>query len=296
MPKLILSHGGVDMPEDEATFDVLRKACERAWGETDAVDSIVAGLGVLEDDPAFNAGYGSVLTSAGTVEVDAAIVDARSGRHGAVGAVPGVRHPIAVAGAVLRSGGPVLLSGHGAGDFARSIGHDSSDLKTAEQVAAWRATLSGMSASPFTGRPAPPSTETIGCIVIDGATATAGSSTGGVSGKLPGRIGDSAILGAGLWADEGSAVLCSGAGEAMISLSLARRVGERITSGANVHDTVRWAVRTAADECGAVSAVLAVETRSLSIAAAHSGASFPVVAQRGDARWVVEVERLAPPA
>lgn len=296
MTRLILSHGGVDMSDDDATFSTLRRACDRAAEAADPIDAVVAGLAVLENDPAFNAGYGSVLTADGTVEVDAAIVNARSRQYGAVGAVPGLRQPAAVAAEVLRSDGPVLLAGNGAMQFARSHGHHDEDLTTDEQRRALESMRAGTLASMFTGREAAPSTETVGCIVVDGNSATAGSSTGGVLGKLPGRIGDSAILGAGVWADEHSAVVCSGAGEAMISLGLARRVGERIAAGEDVQDAVRWAVRTAAEELRAVSAVLAVDIDSGAVGAAHCGASFPVIAQRDGAPRIVAAERLAGPA
>jgi len=278
------------MPEDEMTFAVLRQACDAAAKGGDAVDSVVDGLAVLEADPAFNAGYGAVLTSDGRVEVDAAVVDGGSGSYGAVGAAPGLAHPAAVAAAVLRAGGPVLLAGAGAAAFARSIGQDESDLRTEEQSLALRDFQSGVSASPFTGRAAP-STETVGCIVVRETTA-AGSSTGGVCGKPAGRIGDSAILGAGLWADDTSAVVCSGAGEAMITLALARRTGERIARGESPQSAARWAVRLAAEERGAVAAVLAVNTSDLTVAAVHSGSSFPVVAGSQGGQWIVESERL----
>lgn len=284
------------MRQDDATYAALRKACESADQATEPIDAVVRGLAVLEADPAFNAGYGSVLTGDGSVEVDAAIIDGGSGRYGAVGAAPGLLHPAATAAAILHSDGPVLLSGQGAVDFARSVGQEQHDLKTEEQVLALRALRAGAAASPFTGRTMPPSTETVGCIVIEHGVATAGSSTGGVCGKLPGRIGDSAILGAGLWADRRAAILCSGAGEAIISLSLARRVGERLSTGENARNAVRWAVRTAAVEWGAVAAVLAVDLATLTIAAAHNGGSFPVVAHSPDKQWIVEPAPIEPDA
>lgn len=294
MSRLVLTHGGVDMAEDEATYATLRRACASAARQGRPVDAVVAGLGVLEDDPRFNAGYGSVLTATGTVEVDAAIVDGSTGRYGAVGAVPDLRHPSAVAAEILHRDGPVLLSGEGAAQFARSVGHDPSVLTTEEQVRAWRDFREHGMVSPFTGRPVSLSTETVGCIVLEKA-ATAGSSTGGVCGKHPGRIGDSAILGAGIWVDENVAVLCSGAGEAMIKLGLARGVSDRVRSGDRLDEAVDWGVATAASRLGVVAAVLAVDVPQRMVAAAHCGSSFPVMAQDETGQWIVDARALPGP-
>ncbi|MCU1432536.1 MAG: asparaginase [Actinotalea sp.] len=292
MLKLVLAHGGVDMTADEASFDVLRRACALAWAHDDAVDGVAAGIGALEDDPRFNAGYGSVLTSDGTVEVDAAVVDGRTGRYGAVAAVPGLRHPAAAAAELLRRDGPVLLSGLGALTFAEGMGHVAADLRTEEQVQVWREMQAGATPSRFTGRAPAPSSETVGCVVVDGGAAAVGSSTGGVCGKHPGRVGDSAILGAGLWADDRCAVLCSGQGEAMITLGLARGVSHKMAEGATVGEAVRWAVSYAAKERGAVAAVLAVGLADLTVAAAYNGASFPVMARTEGREWEVQAERV----
>ena len=295
MRQVVIAHGGVDMSSGEASLASLGAACD-LWmvnlGANEPTAAVVSGIGVLEDDVQFNAGYGSVLTADGTVEVDAAVVDGTSGRYGGVGAARGLRHPARVAELVLRSPGAVLLSGHGAEQFASRHGEGYEDLRTPEQQQVWESTARGETVSPFTGRTAAPSTETVGCIAVRGSSVAAASSTGGVFGKPVGRIGDSAILGAGLWADSSSAVLCSGEGEAMISLQLARRVADRIAAGDTAANATRWGVRLAGSELAAVSAVVAVSVADIDIAAAHSGASFPVVASNGRRRWVVESTRV----
>ena len=291
MSQLVLAHGGVDMACSDESIASLGLACVAGLGELAAygpLKAAVAGVSVLEDDPQFNAGYGSVLTAEGTVEVDAAVVEGSSGRYGGVGAARGLRHPARVAEMVLHSAGAVLLSGPGAEQLALRHGETIEDLRTIEQQHIWERLARGEALSPFTGRVAAPSTETVGCIALEGLSVAAASSTGGVCGKLPGRIGDAAILGAGLWADAQSAVLCSGEGEAMISLQLARRVADRIAAGDTAAAATRWAVGLAASELAAVSAVVAVRIADLDAAAAHSGASFPVVASDGASRWVIE--------
>lgn len=282
------------MGADDASLESLGRACASAWSAETLVDAVVAGLSVLEDDPRFNAGFGSVMTADGDVEVDAGVVEGSTGRYGAVAAVRGLRHPAAVAACVMRSRDAVILSGEGAQRFAASMGHPTSELKTYDQRMAWRAARAGgESVSRFTGRATvAPSTETVGCMVARGADGAAGSSTGGVLGKHAGRIGDSAILGAGIWADKSSAVLCSGQGEAMISLSLARRVADRISGGEPVERAVRWAVTYAEQESGARSAVVAMRVADRQVAAAHNGASFPIMVTDGVRDWLLQPERL----
>lgn len=292
MTELVLVHGGVDMGADAAALAVLREAATAACTAPDPLEAVVAGIAVLEDHPLFNAGYGSVLNDDGDVEVDAAVVDGTSGRYGAVGAAPGVRHPAQLALGVLRAGRSSLVSGLGARRLAERAGHASEDLRTPEQQEVWRALRDGSVVSAFTGRPVAPSTETVGCLALRGGRLVAGSSTGGVCGKELGRIGDSAILGAGVWADERAAVVCSGDGESMIVLHLARRTAERVHRGEPVGEAVCWAVRTAAEERSAVCAVLALDV-SGNYAGAHNGASFPVVVANGGGGSVVPVEQLA---
>lgn len=292
MRDLVLVHGGVDMGVDPLSLQVLSDAASTACTRPDPLEAVVAGIAVLEDHPLFNAGYGSVLNDKGEVEVDAAVVDGGSGRYGAVGAAPGVRHPAQWALDVLRAGRSSLVSGLGARRLAERAGHTEEDLRTSEQLEVWLALRNGTVASAFTGRPVAPSMETVGCLSLRRGRLVAGSSTGGVCEKEPGRIGDSAILGAGLWADERTAVVCSGDGESMIVLHLARRIAERVSRGEPVAEAVRWAVRLAAEERGAVCAVLALHV-SGSFAGAHNGASFSVVVTDGSRGSLVPVEQVA---
>lgn len=281
------------MDSGDDALETLARAAAAGWAgdPRQGMDAAVEAVAVLEDDPAFNAGLGSVLNEAGLVEVDAAVVDGATGRYGAVGAVPGVRHAARLALHVLRDGRASLLSGPGARRLAGDLGEDEGDLRTAEQLAVWQDGRTGEVASRFTGRPVAPSTETVGCLVANSTHVLAASSTGGVCGKPVGRIGDSAVLGAGLWADAHVGVLCSGDGESMIALHLARSVAARFTSGSALRDAVTWGVTLAGRERGATCAVLAV-TSDGDVAAAHNGASFPVVAYDGSRTRLVPSSRL----
>lgn len=174
-----------------------------------AVDAVVAAIRVLEDDPVFNAGFGSVLNSDGEVELDAALIDGATLDVGSVAAVRGVRHPIEAARALLRDE-PVFLVGEGAARYAAEKGVGLCDPKfhVAPEMLADEAC------------------DTVGCVALDlHGDFAAGASTGGLDSVRPGRVGDAPIPGCGLAAENGlGAVAFSGDGESILRLTLAGRV------------------------------------------------------------------------
>jgi len=226
---VIAVHGGAGDPRpadrDGPRIAALARSLEtghsllRAGGS--AVDAVVAAVEVLEDDGGFNAGRGSVRTVAGSVEMDAGVADGAGRRMGAVAAVRGVRHPVAAARAVLDDGRHVLLVAHGAADFARSAG-------LAFAPDGWfEDTDVGGGADPG------PSPGTVGAVALDlqGHLAAA-TSTGGRRGQLPGRVGDSPVPGAGLWADDATvAVSATGEGEAFLRVAFAHQVDALVRRG-----------------------------------------------------------------
>jgi L-asparaginase/beta-aspartyl-peptidase (threonine type) len=186
-----------------------------------AVDAVVAAVVVLEDDEQWNAGRGSALTAAGTVEMDAAVADGTSRRFGGVAAVTGVRHPVLAARAVMDDGRHVLLAGAGAEGFARDIG-------LAFEPGHWFVTARRRHdlAQRLADGPPPSGGSTVGAVArdVDGHLAAA-TSTGGRTGQLPGRIGDSPIPGAGTWADDVTcAVSATGIGEAFLRTAFGHEV------------------------------------------------------------------------
>jgi beta-aspartyl-peptidase (threonine type) len=286
MMSRVVVHAGVDTPMDDAVTEALREAADASLTElaagASAVASAVAAVTVLEDAPVLNAGTGSVLNADGVAEADAGVVDGSAHRFAGVAALSGIRNPVQAASALLgSSAGPVLLVGEGARRFALAAGLGEADLATHEQREIWRNVMTGEGAagrSAFTGRPVP-FTETVGAIVAtggaDGALAAA-ASTGGVLLKLPGRVGDSAIHGAGIYADEDVAFLCSGQGEATIELNLAVRVAAR-DGGRTMTDAVRWGVETGQRLKGMCGGIVGYDRRSDTVAVATNAASFPVM-------------------
>src|SRR5438270_7228200 len=180
-----------------------------------ALDAVVAAVAVLEDDEDWNAGRGSALTAAGTVELDAAVADGRARRLGAVACVTGVRHPVEAARAVLDDGRHVLLAGPGAEAFARAAG-----LRF--ESPGWFVTPRRRQDLARYG--------TVGAVARDAeGHLAAATSTGGRTAQLPGRIGDSPIPGAGTWADDATcAVSATGIGEAFLRAAFAHEVDARL--------------------------------------------------------------------
>jgi beta-aspartyl-peptidase (threonine type) len=217
VPALIVHGGaGADPGGRPELRDGMRDAVGAGWralaeGGT-SLDAVEAAVRSLEDHPRFNAGRGSVLTSAGTVETDASIMEGDGLRNGAIGAVSGVRNPVTLARRILDDGRHSFLVGDGALARARALGVplcDPADLVTEHQ----RRRLAALQAG------------TVGAVALDRfGTMAAATSTGGTPGKLPGRVGDSALIGCGTYAESTlGGVSCTGDGEAIIRVTLARR-------------------------------------------------------------------------
>jgi beta-aspartyl-peptidase (threonine type) len=223
----IIVHGGAGLVGEERHAR-LREGVRRAAEAGDAtliaggsaLDAVVAAVRVLEDDPEFNAGTGAALTREGTVETDASIMDGATQRVGAVAAVPDLGNAIALARAVLEAGEHVILSGPRAWDFAREVGISPATNLVTDRA---RARLAAKLAETSGG--------TVGAVARDrhGRYAAA-TSTGGIVGKRPGRIGDSPVPGAGTWADARCALSATGDGEAILRVALTRSIAMRLAT------------------------------------------------------------------
>lgn len=203
-----------------------------------ALDAVQAAVVAMERDPLFNAGCGAVRTSANTVEMDAALMDGRTRRAGAVTGVRRVAHPIRLARAVMDSSRHVMLAGQGAEAFAREQGLEGPMPDDC---------LGRRSSGDGAGRLAP-AHGTVGAVALDAdGNLAAGTSTGGLSGKRVGRVGDSPIIGAGTYASNQSvAVSATGQGEYFIRSVAAHGVAARVRfGGASVPAAAQAAVEEA---------------------------------------------------
>jgi beta-aspartyl-peptidase (threonine type) len=200
-----------------------------------ALDAVTASVCALEDDPLFNAGRGAVFTRTGTQEMDAAVMDGRDCRAGAVAGIFGPRNPMLAARAVMERSPHVLLIGDGAIEFCRAAGLDFADRDYFFTEARWQAlseTLKQEAAGRADGDEARRH-GTVGAVARDRrGNLAAATSTGGMTGKLPGRVGDSPIIGAGTYADNATcAVSATGHGEFFIRYAVAHEIAARIAHG-----------------------------------------------------------------
>lgn len=281
MRQVVITHGGVDVPLTPTYHETVVSAAwagaaHLAQGRLDAVE---AAIRIMEDDPAFNAGTGSVLNRDGVVELDALLIDGVTGRAGAVAALQGVANPIAVARRILEASPHVLLAGDGATLFAQEQGFPPADCVTEAQRQAWLSmqasgSLRDLGLNPFTGQPEPTKpADTVGCVVYTSEGTAAGVSTGGLFFKHPGRVGDSAIVGAGAFASEAGAVACTGLGEAFHELLLAQRVGAQLQQGVHPQSAVEEALHYLWERRQGIGGVIAVD-RHGRCGLAHNGQSF----------------------
>src|SRR5438105_11035824 len=216
----ILVHGGAGADPGDGRDELragVAAAARAGWRALAdggrALDAVEAAVRALEDHPRFNAGRGAVLTSIGTIEMDASIMDGERLACGAVAAVSRVANPVTLARRVMEDDRHVLLVGDGAHAFARAVGLPDCDptlLTTDRQRKRLAAHVDDDAG-------------TVGAVAIDRhGTIAAATSTGGMIGKRPGRVGDSALIGCGTYADSRrGGVSCTGSGEAIIRVVLA---------------------------------------------------------------------------
>jgi len=262
VPHVILGiHGGAGVTKKEMTPELeknLRAGLEKALREGAAalrkpgatsLDAVETAIRILEDDPWFNAGRGAVFTHDGRNELDASIMEGRSKKAGSVAGVTIVKNPITAARAVMEKTKHVMLIGRGAEVFAREAGLEIVDPKYFWTQERWQQLQDQLQKEreagaekskepkPATGKsdkqgaalgqsPRPHEWSTVGAVAVDAAgNLAAGTSTGGMSNKQYGRVGDSPIIGAGTYADNRScAVSCTGHGEFFIRYTVARDI------------------------------------------------------------------------
>jgi L-asparaginase / beta-aspartyl-peptidase len=306
----LVAHGGAgaigpaaERPERRrGMMAAIQRGAKILRDDGSALETVIATVAALEDHPLFNAGYGSLLNSEGNVEMDASVMVAepvssdgatrgkRSSRTnsnyaeytvsaGAVAAVSRVRNPIMLARAVMEHSPHILMTGQGAESFARKVGVKlvrPEEMVTERARERWRARME--QASALRAEAAARSAighGTVGAVAVDrhGAIAAA-TSTGGVPGKLYGRVGDSALIGAGTFAHAFGAASATGQGEAIIMTALCREAVLGLEDG-SPQAVAREAIDEMIEATGAEAGIIIVDRRGR-IGYAHNAASMQV--------------------
>ncbi|MGB7284967.1 MAG: isoaspartyl peptidase/L-asparaginase [Candidatus Acidiferrum sp.] len=233
-------HGGAwDIPDEavDACNAGCRRALEAGWSILSrggsALDAVEACILVLEDDPVFDAGFGSHLNLDGRVECDAIVMNGGTLRAGSVAGLQRVRNPIRLARAVLEHCPHMMLAGEGAERFAKDHGIslcDPEELISGAEREAWKlCSQDEHAAAHHRGH----EQGTVGAVALDAqGKLFAGTSTGGTCCKLPGRVGDSPLIGCGCYADStAGGVSCTGYGEAIMKIVMAKAAADLLRTG-----------------------------------------------------------------
>ncbi len=235
----LVIHGGAGVilrenmtPEHEAEFKAGLNAAMEAGAEVlrnggEAIDAVQAAVLVMEDNPLFNAGLGAVFTAEGKHELDAAIMDGRDRKAGAVAGVMRVKNPILAARAVMDKSEHVMFTGTGADAFAEAQGLEMVDntyFDTDWRREALQRVLEERA------RTAADKHGTVGAVAIDvNGNLAAATTTGGMTAKAAGRVGDTPLIGAATYAENGvCAVSATGHGEFFIRVGVAKTICDRV--------------------------------------------------------------------
>ena len=289
---VIAIHGGAGTlsrshisPEQEASYhsaldNILRAAQQLLASGGSALDAVSMAVEMLEDCPLFNAGLGAVFTRDATHELDAAVMNGSDLRAGAVAGVSHIRRPVRAARAVMEHSEHVLLIGAGAEKFAQDCGLElvapdffSTEPRLAQlrlAQASQQTVLDHDGASAMSFRaPASPLDEsrkfgTVGAVACDAqGNVAAATSTGGMTNKRPGRVGDTPLIGAGTYADNRTAaVSCTGTGEMFIRTATAYDVCARMAyGGQTLQDATQQVVMQSLPAIGGKGGLIAVDAQ-----------------------------------
>lgn len=270
--RTLVVHGGAgEWPAElrDAAAAALEKALAAGWVERTALQAAITAVRVLEDDPLFNAGIGATFNAGGFIEHDAGVMEGAGLEAGAVAAIEGVRHPIDLARAVLDDGRHVLLVGAGAMAFADEKGVERADPalfavpRRSEQLERWKVS------------------DTVGAIALDDdGHVAAACSTGGYTGKRPGRVGDSPIPGAGFYADDNAgASCCTGTGEYFIRLVTAFSATSLLGAGVPAKEAAERVIDELGSRLQGSGGIIVLDTRGEPAAAFNTG-HMPWAARR----------------
>ena len=295
-PPVVVVHGGAGRwrtrgVDRERVLEVVAEAAHRGFTAAergDALDAVVEAVRYMEDSGVLNAGMGSVLNLAGYVEMDAGVMDGARLRGAGVAAVRSVRNPVVLARVVLEHTDHVLMVGEGAERIAEFFALEKRGETPRRVLERYRELLKNLDRVPHWSRVREFArlygvADTVGAVAMDRrGNLAAATSTGGVWLKLPGRVGDSPILGAGYYAENGAAAAsATGLGEYIVVYQLCRRVVDLVKSGASAPEAAEEAMEGFTRMFGGGTAGVIVVDHHGYVAAAFNTEAMP----RAVAAW-----------
>lgn len=283
MTYTIIVHGGASpVPPEEA--EAYKSGCiaalEAGWNILSsggsALDAVEAAIRVFEEDPTFNAACGGMLNADGEVQLDAAIMDGSDLCYGGLGAATGLRHPISVARKILEVG-PLMLVAEGVRRFAAGRDAelcDPAELITDKQRKQWEENEQQLRQR---AKPGNTGTDTVGCVALDSQGRLAvGTSTGGEDHNPPGRLGDSAQVGCGFYADDTlGACAVTGTGEAIAQVVLAKSCIELLAAGIDPDTASQQMIDTLGERVDGEGGCITVDHEGR-IGWAHNSSDMPI--------------------
>ncbi len=287
----IIVHGGAGKIKEKDPTEIENgmKAAVNAGVEVlknggRAIDAVEAAVKVLEDNPIFNAGTGSVLTFDGEVEMDAAIAYGPNLDFGAVAGVKNIRHPITLAKKVMEKTDHVLLAGNGANDFAKLMGFEPHDPITAHRKKQWEKYRKEFMEGGYKNWPKlrklfqehPEFLHgTVGAVAVDShGESAASTSTGGVFLKLLGRVGDTPIPGAGTYATPLGAASSTGLGEGMMRILITKVAADFLKMGLDAPHAAEAVMNHLDNTLGTEAGIIIVD-RHGEVGMAHNTPDMP---------------------
>jgi beta-aspartyl-peptidase (threonine type) len=269
-PILVVHGGAWDIPDDEVKNHLIgiKNALETGWDVLRngglALDAVEETVAAMEDDSTFDAGKGSVLNTDGSVEMDASIMDGRTFDAGGVAVLRNFPNPIRIARKVLEKTEHILLAGQGCEAFAREQGFHQvpiEELLTTRELKRLDKLIRDKkfrTPHAFGGKRG-----TVGAAAMDAdGNLAAATSTGGTPKKIPGRVGDTPLIGCGTYAENGvGAVSCTGWGESIMKVMLAREVIENIRSGSDAQAASEKSIETLHTRTSGLGGVICVDAQ-----------------------------------
>jgi len=271
IPRIIVHGGAWKIAEEThaAHIEGTRRAAEVGWAILaqggSALDAVEKAVAEMEDDPTFDAGVGSVLNRSGGIEMDAIIMDGKTLTLGAVAAVRGITNPIRLARLIAQDTDHNLLVGEGARRFAETKGMRlcaEAELTVQREIERFHR-LQNTPNYHLAHEFAPDPQGTVGAVAIDAeGNVAAATSTGGAAYKLPGRVGDSPLVGSGAYADNHTgAASATGHGESIMRVVLSKSSTDAIARGMSAQEAADFAIQTMFERVNGYGGIILVDYR-----------------------------------